>query len=475
MGPCPSGGEAGLVWIFLYAAILFGIGLRAYLHRRLGTVEGFVVYNRSASGFPVAMSLVALVFGASSVFGMAGFAYRYGVNALWWTLSGAIFLVVLRFTFLDQLVRLREYTISDLVARVFGENLRGFVSAMIALAWLMVLAGQIIAGGTILTRFVPDETAAYLLFTASFALYTLVAGQAGAMKTGTLQVVLMAAGLVGLFAACLLSPEADRSALSFRMGFSGGFTPGMLLGILVPVGLAYLFGPDIYSRIFTARDEAAARWGVLLSAGIIVAISLVIVSIGMLGRGLVGEIPRPDALIPRLVPKFLSGWKADLVVLSLVSIPLSGADIILMTIGTLWGRDLVARGVRAAGIPVDDAREVTILRGCIAVGAAASAFIALRLKAIIPTLLIAYKVFSIGIVPLVFVSLLALRKGRRVESATARIAAGSYLLLSSVVVVLAELSLIPRLPAHYNLVLLGINTACLLAIGRIGMEDLPAG
>lgn len=45
------------------------------------------------------MSLVALAFGASSVFGLAGYADQYNLNALWWTLSGALFLVVLAYTF----------------------------------------------------------------------------------------------------------------------------------------------------------------------------------------------------------------------------------------------------------------------------------------------------------------------------------------------------------------------------------------
>jgi homoserine O-acetyltransferase len=35
--------------------------------------------------------------------------------------------------------------------------------------------------------------------------------------------------------------------------------------VAVPVGLSYLFGPDIYSRIFTARDRRAARSGLALA------------------------------------------------------------------------------------------------------------------------------------------------------------------------------------------------------------------
>lgn len=120
-----------MIWLLLYILLLFGIGFHHWLKHRGASLDSFVVYDRRASGFSVGMSLAALAFGASSVFGLAGFAYQYNLNAIWWTLSGAIFLVVLAYTFLDTVWRIKGYTIGDIIARAFGDNIRLLVSAVL--------------------------------------------------------------------------------------------------------------------------------------------------------------------------------------------------------------------------------------------------------------------------------------------------------------------------------------------------------
>jgi SSS family solute:Na+ symporter len=459
-----------MIWLILYIALLFGIGFQHWLRHRDATLDGFLVYDRRASGFSVGMSLVALAFGASSVFGLAGYAYQYNLNALWWTLSGAIFLVVLAYTFLDTVWAVKGYTIGDIIARVFGENIRLLVSAVLFLAWLMVLAGQIIAGGNILTQFLGNETLGYALFTLIFTVYTLLVGQAGTVETGFLQVMVMVAGLALLLGLCLTAPigiEPHRP-VSLYFGFDDTFTFTLFLGIFIPVGLSYLFGPDMYSRIFVARDIVSARRGLLLASALIVAISLLIVFIGILAKGIV-TIPKPDLTIQTLVNQFFSGALADFVLVALLSIPLSGADIILITTGTLLGRDVIAHGLRALGRAPDDSGQIWIIRGGMVLAAVLATSFALRLKAIIPSLLIAYKVFSIGIVPLLFLSLLSIHRGAvAVGAGTVNRLVAIYLLLASLTVLLVELKFIPLTLPHYNLYLLLGNTAFLMLLLRLG-------
>ena len=470
-----------MIWLILYIALLLGIGFHHWLQHRGTSLDGFVVYDRRASGFSVGMSLVALAFGASSVFGLAGYAYQYNLNAIWWTLSGAIFLVVLAYTFLDTVWRVKGYTIGDIIARVFGDNIRLLVSAVLFVAWLMVLAGQIIAGGNILTQFLGNETLGYALFTLIFTAYTFLVGQAGTVKTGFLQVVVMVAGLALLLGLCLTTtpPGVEtRPPMSLHFGFDDAFTFPLFLGIFIPVGLSYLFGPDMYSRIFIARDIASARRGLLLASTLIATISLLIVFIGILARSII-TVAKPDLTIQTLVTQLFSGQLADFVLVALLSIPLSGADIILITSGTLLGRDVIAHGLRLLGRAPDDAAQVWIIRGCMVLAAVLATLFALRLKAIIPSLLIAYKVFSIGIVPLLFLALLRIRRGVTATmgaSGVNRLAA-VYLLIAAVGVLLVELKFIPLNLPHYNLYLLLGNTLLLALLLRLGghrFDSVPA-
>ena len=460
-----------MIWLVLYIALLLGIGFHHWYCHGRATLDGFVVYDRQADGFRVGMSLVALAFGASSVFGLAGYAYQYNLNALWWTLSGAIFLVVLAYTFLDTVWAVKGYTISDIIARVFGDNIRLLVSAVLFLAWLMVLAGQIIAGGNILTQFLGSEALGYALFTLIFTLYTLLIGQAGTVKTGFLQVVVMVMGLALLLALSLAAPAVaePRPPLDLHFGFDDAFTFTLFLGIFIPVGLSYLFGPDMYSRIFVARDIASARRGLLLASALIVAISLLIVLIGILAKDII-TVAKPDLTIQTLVTRLFDGQLADFVLVALLSIPLSGADVILITAATLLGRDVIAHGLRILGRAPDEAGQVWIIRGCMVLAAALATLFALRLKAIIPSLLIAYKVFSIGIVPLLFLSLLSIRQGATamVGASTVNRLVAVYLLIASLGVLLVELKFIPLNLPHYNLYLLLGNTLLLALLLRLG-------
>jgi SSS family solute:Na+ symporter len=460
-----------MIWLVLYIILLFGIGFHHWLRHRHASLDHFVVYDRQASGFSVGMSLVALAFGASSVFGLAGFAYQYSLNAIWWTLSGAIFLVVLAYTFLDVIWQVKGYTIGDIIARVFGDNIRFLVSAVLFLAWLMVLAGQIIAGGNILTQFLGSEILGYALFTVIFTVYTLLVGQAGTVKTGFLQVLVMVTGLALLLALCLTTTPPDAAThppLDLHFGFDTAFTPALLLSVFIPVGLSYWFGPDMYSRVFIARDIGSARRGLLLASALIVAISLLIVFIGILAKNIV-SIPKPDLTIQTLVNQFFSGSLADFVLVALLSIPLSGADIILITTGTLLGRDVIGHGLRLLKHTPSEAAQVWMIRGCMLLAAVLATWFALRLKAIIPSLLIAYKVFSIGIVPLLFIALLQIRCGAAVVGVSAinRLVA-IYLLLSSLLVLLVELKFIPLTLPNYNLYLLLGNTVLLAALLWLG-------
>ena len=461
-----------MIWLLLYIALLLGIGVHHWRQHR-PTLTAFLVYDRQAGGFSVAMSLVALAFGASSVFGLAGYAYQYNLNALWWTLSGALFLVVLAYTFLDTVWTTQGYTLSDIIARVFGDDIRLLVSAVLFLAWLMVLAGQIIAGGNILARFVGGEAPGYALFTLMFTAYTLLVGQAGTVKTGLLQVLVMLAGLILLFGLCLSAAPVIAAAPHLHFGFDETFTFSLFLSVFVPVGLSYLFGPDIYSRIFVARDIASARRGLLLASALIVAISLLIVLIGILARGLV-SVERPDLTLQTLVAQFFSGSLADFALVALLSIPLSGADILLLTAGTLLGRDVLGHGLQRCGWAPGETGQLWLIRGCMLLAALLATLFALRLQAIIPSLLIAYKVFSIGIVPLLFLALLRLRRGVTASASTASRLVAIYLLLAALAVLLVELKVLPLNLPNYNLYLLGGNTLLLALLLRYDRAARPA-
>jgi SSS family solute:Na+ symporter len=419
------------------------------------------VNGRESSSFGVSMSLVSLVFGASSVFGLAGYAYTYSLNAVWWTLSGVIFLVALRFLFVDGIMSLRAYTISDAVERVFGPNFKTVTSLLVFIPWIMVLAGQIIAGGTIISLITGDRTSAFIIFCLIFFSYTVITGQSGTVRTSFLQNLIMIAGVVILFAYAVhaygsLPPQRQQAV--FRFGFSDGFSPMFLLNVALPVGLSYLFGPDIYSRIFTARDASSAKRGILIASAVILAVSLMIVAIGILGGQILGGTKTPDEIVPRLASLGFHGIAKTAVLVALVSIPLSGADAMLANMGTLLGKDITGGLYSAAtGKKIDERHSVVLVRAAIIVTAGLSVFAALHSREIIPTLLVAYRVFSVVAVPLIMASMLSIKYGVIWKSGRMKGLMAAYMGLTAAAVFLLEFKIVSPAVRYPNLYLLIVN------------------
>ncbi|HNX59171.1 MAG TPA: hypothetical protein PKK43_08720, partial [Spirochaetota bacterium] len=400
-----------MIYIAIYWLLLFTYSI--VMWRRHRTTAEFLVNSRASGPFNVAMSLIALIFGASSVFGLAGYAYTYGLNAVWWTFSGILFLLLLRYLFVEDILRLKAFTISDTVSSVFGAEYKIIVSAITVIAWTMILAGQIIAGGTILDLIIGNRILSFALFCAIFFSYTFVTGQSGTVRTSWIQTLAMTAGLVFLLGFVYhTNTHIEVSRLNLSFGFNDKFTPGFFLSIFIPVGLSYLFGPDIYSRIFTARDASSAEKGILLAAGATVVLTLVIAATGIIGGSVLAEVKNPDAIIASLASMKFSGAVKYVLLVLLMSIPLSGADAMLANMSTMLGKDImggVFPKIRGEG----ERNTVILVRGSMIVIAAVACFAALNAKQIIPTLLISYKIFSCTVVPLLMISMVSLKRGIR--------------------------------------------------------------
>lgn len=456
-----------MLWVLGYGALLVGFGIFLFIRNGKQSFANFVVFERKAGWFTIGMSLTALVFGASAVFGMSGLAYKMGWNASWWTMSGVVCLLVLAVTFAKTVWDSRSLTLPDIISKTFGAEIRIYVSLVLFLAWLMVLAGQIIAGGNIIGILIKDRALAYIIFALIFTSYTVLAGQSAVLKSGWIQTALMAAGLVVLFILVYLNlkPVKVRAiSLNAALGFGPQFNFGQFLGIFIPVGLSYLFGPDMYSRIFSAKDPKNAKLGLVFGAGLVAVITLLIVWIGILSKGVLGNVAVTDNVIPLLFDRLLKGPLGDFVLVALVSIPLSGADIILMTTATVFGKDILFPLMDKMKLKKPNEFPLSVFRVFIVLTAALATLIAFQFRSIIPTLLISYKIFTVGIVPLLFVALLSIKFGVDLKSLVYRIFGGIYVLIVSIVVLFVEMNWIALPLANYNVWLTGINALVLLLV-----------
>jgi len=273
-------------------------------------------------------------------------------------------------------------------------------SVLIVVAWIGIIAGQIIASGKILSVLgIGSPLLWMVLFTIVFVTYTILGGQYAVIRTDTLQIGIIFAGIFGSLALVMShlggwgGLKSNLSPEQFAFPFSSQFGGKELISFLFLVGLTYVVGPDMYSRLFCAKDAKTARVAVFWTALLIIPFAFGITLMGMGAAALFPQISSEQAfpmVIKEVLPPFLGG----IVLAALLCAVMSSADTCLLSASTILMVNIVERFKPSLG-----QREILLLsRWGIVILGLSSLILALILKGVISALLFAYTIYTCGLI-----------------------------------------------------------------------------
>jgi SSS family solute:Na+ symporter len=385
--------------IFIYFAALIFVGSRSF--RVVKGLNGFFVADRSATFLFIAGSLFATVIGGSSTVGMAGLGFRMGLVGAWWLLVGAVGLFVLALFLAEKVRGYSLYTLPEILDIQYGPEAKLSASVLIVIAWMGIIAGQIVAAGRILETILHIPSSLLMIITAFvFIAYTLLGGQHSVIRTDTIQSLIIIVAVVVSIPLCLGKVggvASMRETLGhdyFAFPVSQRFPWKMLVTYLFLVGSTYLVGPDIYSRIFCSRDGRIAKGATMSIALTLIPFAFIITFIGMSARVLFPQIS-PEAAFPTMITNLFPVGLNGLIIAALLSAMMSSADTCLLTTSTIVSVDIIKPLVRR------DIREGSLLllsRVFIVLIGIVSLAIALSLKGVISSLLLGYTVYTSGLI-----------------------------------------------------------------------------
>jgi solute:Na+ symporter, SSS family len=387
-----------LVVVVVYSLAMIGIGLRA--SKRVRTQNGFFVAQRQINVAFIAGSLVATAVGGSATVGMAGLGFVQGLTGAWWLLVGSIGLVILGVFFARKIRRAALYTLPELIEKQYDRRVSLAASILIVVAWLGVVAGQIVAAGKVLSILgIGPGTLWMVIFATVVVAYTVIGGQLSVVRTDLFQAIIVYVGIFVTLALLLVRIGGlDGLRLSVPQDFFSFPVSSQLdwrtfLSLLILVGATYVVGPDMYTRILSARNEKTAQRATLLSAFSFIPLAFAIVLIGMGARVLYPQIA-PEQAFPQVISGVLSPWLAGLVLAALVAALMSSADTCLLSQGVILTQDIIKRLLPSLGEgkTIFLTRINIIILGLLALG------LAMILKGVISSLLFAYTVFTCGLV-----------------------------------------------------------------------------
>ncbi|RLC95237.1 MAG: sodium:solute symporter family protein [Chloroflexi bacterium] len=386
--------------VALYLVCMLLVGLYAYRRKRVSGADGFFVANRKASGLLLAGSLFATIIGASATVGLAGWGFTRGLTGAWWLLVGAVGLIVLGLFWAKKVRQHGLYTLPELVEKQYGREAGLVASILIVVSWVGIIAAQIVAAGKVLSVLVPGSTTMLMVICALvFIAYTALGAQYSIIRTDFIQSGIL---MVGIFVALFSTlhhvgwigglTESLPSAY-LRFPVREGFDWSDLVTLLIVVGATYVVGPDIYSRLFCAKSEGVARSAALWTAAAIVPAAFAIAFIGMGAKVLfpgTGAEQAFPTVIQELLPIGLSG----LVIAALLAAIMSSADTCLLTTSTILTEDIYRRLLPDS----EERHRLKVSRGGIAFIGLLALLIALKMGGVISSLLMAYTVFTSGVV-----------------------------------------------------------------------------
>jgi len=388
----------GLIIIILYFLAMLAIGMVS--RRKARGLDDFFVAGRKSSTLFIVGSLLATIIGASATIGMAGLGFKQGLTGAWWLLVGSIGLVFLGLFFAKKVRRLALYTLPELVEKQYDRRVALASSILIVVAWIGVVAAQIAAAGQILGILgIGSPIMWMVLFTFVFVTYTVLGGQPAVIRTDLLQAAIIVIGIfTGL--AIVLSRlggwEGLQSSLpagQFAFPLSPQFDGAALATLLLLVGLTYVVGPDMYSRIFCARDDRVASTATFWAALLIIPMAFAITIIGMGAASMFPNIAREQAF-PTVIRELFSPLVSGIVLAALLCAVMSSADTTLLSASTILTIDIIGRFRPTAG-------QTNILprsKWAIVLLGICSLVVALMLKEIISALLFAYTIYTSGVI-----------------------------------------------------------------------------
>jgi len=384
--------------VSVLVSVLLLIG--AWSFRQTRSTEAFAVAGRSAPAWLVAGSLVATIVGGSSTLGMAGLGFSKGLVGAWWLLGGVVGLLVLGAVLVERVRSTEVYTLPELLGRQYGSGVKTVASVLIAVAWLGIIAGQMVAAGQVLTVISPWPQADSIVVAGLVLIgYAFLGGQHSILRTDALQCVVLVVGIV----VCAFVGVQEISGLS---ELRRALPPGRLAfpirdatdlpfvtRMLVLVGSTYLVGPDIYSRLLCARDARAARRAVFCAAGVLVPVALAVVTVGLTARAHFPYLQAEQAF-PTVIAELLPKTSAVLVVAALLAALMSSADTCLVTASVIVGIDVLRDHFAPT---LDERRQLTLCRLCVLVLGGLSLVTALHMQSIIKSLMLGYTLYAAGL------------------------------------------------------------------------------
>lgn len=238
--------------------------------------------------------------GGGFILGTTEASFRHGLFGSMYGIGIALGMLLLGLGVSARLRTLNIGTLPELLLRKYGSTRFQKISGLVS---ILSLAGGLMSQAIGLKMFLASlgfsGNFVYFLVWNSVVLYTTYGGLLAVVWTDAIQAVIMISILVITFATTFLSQMPSIMNEAFAM--DAGFTGMSLSSLLFPICFIFV-QQDMAQRCFAAKTPKDATMGCLLSAMVLLIISLIPTACGILGRQM-GLSPDGGAIFMQVIQK----------------------------------------------------------------------------------------------------------------------------------------------------------------------------
>jgi SSS family solute:Na+ symporter len=389
-----------------YLALLAAVGV--WKGRQPQTGDDFLVAGRALPARVLVFTLLATWIGAGSLFAGAGLGYRTGFSALWQS-GGAWVGIALIYLLAGRVRRLAQYTVPDILELRYGPLARLLGTVTTVLAYTTIAAYQFRGGGRLLSLVSGVDPRTGAAITAAFCIcYTALAGMVSVayldVGNGLMMIVgigvsiVYLAGHLGGFGSAVGALRADHLTLF------GTLSPIEALALFLPTMFLLLGEANMYQKLFSARDERAARTAVAAWILGTIALETMIVAVGAFGSAAVPglDVRQSETIVVRVALDVLPPAVGMLLLAGAAAIIVSTANSCLLTPATCLVRDVYQRFLNPQ---VSDREVVNGTRAIVVLLGVVGFVIGNFFPTILAMALWAYTMYGAGITPALLAAL----------------------------------------------------------------------
>lgn len=383
------------LFLNLYFLGILAIGYNSF--KKIKDSSHFFVANKEANVFQVTGSLLATILGSSAVLGSVSFAYNSGWAGIWLLLCGALGLLAL-LPLIKKFEKFKGYNLPELLGSFYGEEVRILSSFIISIAWIGIVAAQIMGAAQIIGIFTSiSYSNAVIISGVIFIIYTILGGQFSIIKTDCIQLLFI---LLGIIACFLFISNLDITYNAPNV-FNEKFGYTDLFVLVLTYSSTFFVGPDIYSRIFCAKDSSVVKKSIIVSIIILIPLAFILAKIGIYAAGTFPNLASGQSPLLHVAANTLPKSVSLLLYFGLLSAVISSADTSLLTASSIF-TEIFTKSLK-------NIKSIKLTRVFIGVFGLFSILVALKLKFILSSLLLALSVYSGALIIPCFAGILGYR------------------------------------------------------------------